>query len=103
MLNAAFGNQHSARVDIYFNGNRQTNEQRFDGLKRRKEAIEAEIGESLVWQRLEHSKDCRISQVRDGGINDAPEALDELRKWMVKQLPVFRQVFGHELQKLAAV
>ena len=99
----AFRSQGKARVDVHINGrNRDANKRVFDYLETYQESIEAELGDALVWERLDNFQRCRISAVRDGSIDDDPENLEELQEWMVERLLAFKRVFTPHFQELAA-
>lgn len=96
----AFGAGRKARVEIYFDRDPEVNKQLFDKLEQRKESIESEIKEELVWERLSSQRACRISVVRDGYIFDDEQTLGEIREWMVRHLLAFRRVFTAHLQEV---
>ena len=52
------------------------------------------------WERLDNRSACRISQVRNGKIDDDPETLAELQHWMVDRLLKFKRVFEPHLAEL---
>ena len=96
----AFGAGRKARVEIYFDRDPEVNKQLFDKLEQRKESIESEIKEELLWERLSSRRACRISVVRDGYIFDDEQTLGEIREWMVSHLLAFRRVFTKHLQEV---
>ncbi len=99
---AAFGGGNTARVEVYIRHTDQDwNKGLFDRLEEQQETIEAELSESLVWQRLDHRTASRISVQRQGSIDDDPETLDETRNWMIAKLLDFKRVFGPRLDELA--
>ena len=64
-MNAVIG-YNLARIEIYFNsGNKETNKRVFDYLYSRKEEIEAEYGQPLIWQRLTDKVTCRVKDERE--------------------------------------
>ena len=98
---AAFGMGNTARVEVYIrHTDVEWNKDLFDRLEDEKKAIESELSESLVWQRLDHRTASRISAQRQGSIDDE-EALDEIRTWMIGKLVDFKRVFGPRLDELA--
>ena len=98
----AFGDGNMARVKFYIRHmDQEWNKELFDRLKERKNAIEAELSESLEWQRLDQGKASGISVHRQGSIDDDEKALDELRNWMIEKLFDFKRVFGPRLDELA--
>ena len=78
------------------------NARQYDWLLERQESLEAGMGETLLWERREHRQDSRyrITVLRDGSIDDDPDALEEVQEWMVDRLLAFRRVFGPHLQEL---
>jgi hypothetical protein len=64
--------RNNARVEIYLNtGSKDVNKEYFDFLHNRKEQIEKEFGDDLVWERLDDKKSCRIKSQIDGlSMND---------------------------------
>ncbi len=99
---AVFGHGNTARVEFYIRHTVQEwNKELFDRLMDQKEAIEAELSESLEWQRLDDKTASRISVQRQGSIDDDQETLDEIRNWMIEKLLDFKRVFGPRLDELA--
>ena len=102
MYGANFAAGGRARVDVYIdNGDTEWNKRLFDRLYELKDAIEADLGESLEWERLDERRASRIAIVRQGAIDDNEEALKDIREWMVGRLLKFKQVFGPRLDVLA--
>ena len=99
-VNAAFGGQGLARVEVYLNRGTEWNKAVFDGLFESKENIQNELRCELNWERLDDKKACRISVVREGAIDDDDEALESLREWMAGHLLTFEKVFGSRIGEL---
>jgi len=75
-----------ARVDFYMSrANRDENKQIFDWLHEQKEAIEADCGFPLEWQRLDQKKACRITYRKpfDGYNRDV---WPEMVAWLVENI-----------------
>lgn len=101
---ANFTQKKDARVELYIDrDDKDWNEDRFDNLLGQKESVEAALDESLVWQRLENRRACRIAVVRPGSIDDDDETLDAIRDWMVERLLLFKEVFGPRLAELGGL
>ena len=99
---AVFGHQNMARVEVYIrHTDQEWNKSLFDRLMEQKEAIEAELSESLEWQRLDDKTASRIAVLHQGSIEDDEETLDKLRNWMIGKLEDFKRVFGPRLDELA--
>ena len=97
----SFGQGGRVRVDVYIdNGDKDWNEQLFDELEGQSDAIEAELQESLEWERLDNRRACRIAVVRPGTIDDDPERLEEIQEWITGRLLEFKRVFGPRLDEL---
>ena len=81
---------------------RDSNERRFDELKKSKDDIESKTGR-LEWQRMDHTRACSISAVREEPINDDETAMANIREWMIERLLKFEEVFGPRLAELRDV
>lgn len=56
-----------ARGEIYFNrGSKEENKWCFDFIEERREQIEKEFGEPLIWERMDEKVSCRIKAQLDG-------------------------------------
>ena len=96
----SFATGKNVRVELYIDagpGKKDWNKNKFSEIHQRKNAIEAEIGESLNWERLEGRRASRIAMYRDGSIEDQELKLEELRKWMVETLVAFKSTFSKSL------
>ena len=99
---ADFPSGGKARVFVYIdNEDRDWNKRLFDRLHELKDAIEADLGEALEWERLDERRASRIAVVRQGAIDNDEETLEEIREWMVGRLLKFKKVFGPRLDELA--
>ena len=100
---ANFNADGQLRVEFYIDpGEQERNKRTFDQLEELKESIESELGEGLLWERLDNRRASRISVRRPGSIDDDPETLDEIRDWMVEKLLAFKRVFGPRLAEAAS-
>lgn len=55
------------QVELYIDtGSKEVNEHAFDLLCQEREVIEGLLGETLVWERLDNRRACRVSAVREG-------------------------------------
>ena len=89
-------------VDVYIDRNKEWNEWLIGRLEERKESIESKLGETLEWMPLPHGNASRI-RLYSGWrcrIDDHPENLEEVRKWMIYQLVAFNRVFGPMFDRL---
>lgn len=90
------------RVEFYIDpGEQERNKRTFDQLEELRESFESELGEGLLWDRLDNRRASRISVRRPGSIDDDQETLDEIRDWMIERLLAFKKVFGPRLTELA--
>ena len=103
-----FARSGQVMVNIYIGrDDREWNEQLFDKLRERKGDIEAKLGKSLCWDRMDGSDGgkprmaCRIAVYRPGTIDNDPEMMEEIREWMIERLLAFNRVFGPILEELA--
>lgn len=88
------------QAEVYINtGDTQRNKAVFEWFNRQKESIEAEMGEVLIWEPLEHRQASRICVARpDTTFAAAAENPEELTKWSVERLLRLKQVFGPRLK-----
>lgn len=96
-----FAQRKEFSVDVYIDRDKEWNEWLFDRLEERKGS--SEFGKRLEWMRLDNRNACRIrlSSGRRCTIDDRPENLKEVRKWMIWQLVAFNRVFGPMFDRLA--
>lgn len=91
----AFSSSNRARVEVYIDqGDFEKNKALFDWLHGQKETIESQCGFSLEWERLDEKQGSRISIARIGSIKSSIEELDEIRKWQIDNLLLFKKVFS---------
>ena len=81
-------------------GERARNKGAFDQLHTQREAVESELGETVRWERLDESVTSRLAVHRDGSIDAPNEQLDELKRWAVRLLPVFRSALEPRIRAL---
>lgn len=97
----SFAWEGHAKVELSFDkGEKSTNEEIYDSLLERKDAIETELGEQMVWNRMDHAKACSVGVRRDGSIENDDEALSEIRQWMIETLLKFNRVFRPHLTEI---
>ena len=100
-VNPVFGQGDQFRIELYIDTGDQTeNKAAFDALQKDQETIEAQIGQPLVWQRLDDKRASRIFCDTDGSIDDDPTHLEELQDWAVDLVAAFHKVFKPRVQKL---
>ena len=75
-------------------GEAPINKATFDELFSSKAPIETEVGEALVWERLDHGQASRVFVAREGDPMDDDQVLAEIQDWGVARLLLFRDVFA---------
>jgi hypothetical protein len=97
---ATFPSGNRLRVELYIDvGDAVKNKAIFDALKSDEIALQAEVVESLVWERLDNRRASRISVVRDNtSIAYATAHDEEIREWLIQRLLKFKAVFGPRLK-----
>jgi hypothetical protein len=99
----AFAGGGRAQTDTYIDrGDKTWNKWLFDKLYAQRGSIEAEFGEPLEWERLDHRRGSRIAVKRPGTIEDPPEALEEIEGWAIDRLLRFKKVIGPRVSALVA-
>lgn len=97
----SFAQGERVRAEVYIDKPEQSvNKKLFDALVEEKETIREEFGEPLEWERLDTGKASRIAVYREGQIADAPQTLEEIRKWAVDRLLRLKKVFNPRFKKL---
>ena len=98
---SSFNRDAKARVELYLDSDKESNKALFGYLYLEREAIEAEFGEALDWQRLDNNKASRVAVFpRDASIEDDDATLEEIRDWMVEKLWNLDRVLGPRLENL---
>ena len=79
---------------------RDRNKAAYDALLEGKESIEARVGETLSWDRMDDKIASYISCSVPGTIDDSSERLHELQDWTVERVAKFQKVFKPRVKKL---
>lgn len=96
-----FTQNRELRVELYIDtGNKQQNKDAFDSLVRQKEEIEAKLGYTLAWDRLDHRRASRISTTIKTWVTDPKELLDQAKEWVVKTTLEFVDIFQPRIRAL---
>lgn len=94
-IGCSFARKQRFRIELYIDqGDQEINKKIFDELYRRREEVEAEMGVTLSWERLDERRASRIALYSNGAITDSKEKLAELRDWAADHLVTFYKVFG---------
>jgi hypothetical protein len=94
-VSAVFAGNDTARVELYIDlRDFETNKALFDWLHGQKDTIEKECGFTLSWERLDERRASRITVSRSGSIESGAEDLEEIRKWQIQRLLIFKKLFG---------
>ena len=72
----------------------------FDELQKAKPEIEESLDAEWVWHRFGPNSFFTISIRKDGSIDDLPEKLEEIRAWMLDQLPKLKDVLDPHLERV---
>jgi hypothetical protein len=80
----AFARRRRFRTELYIDcGDATSNKRLFDSLRAEQAAIEAKVGSSLIWERMDDRRASRIAMYSEGSIQDSSERLADLRTWAV--------------------
>jgi len=94
-VSAVFAGNDTVRVELYIDlRDFETNKALFDWLHGQKDIIEKECGFPLQWERLDERRASRITVNRSGSIGSSAEELEQIRKWQIERLLIFKKVFG---------
>jgi hypothetical protein len=95
----AFARRKRFRTELYIDcGDATSNKRMFDSLRAQQAAIEAEVGCSLVWERMEDRRASRIAMYSEGSIQDPSERLAKLRAWAVDAAIVMHDCLLEEVR-----
>jgi hypothetical protein len=100
-ISVAFSQEDQFRVELYMDtGNKARNKAAYDALHQNREAIEDEIGEEVVWQRLDERQACRVFTGIEGRIDEGRSRLDEMLRWGVQMVGKYNSVFRPLVEQL---
>jgi hypothetical protein len=99
-LGFSFARGNRFRVEFYISeGDQLQNKSIFDALHARKSEIEAALGVSANWERLDHRSASRIAIYHEGSITAAAEQLEDLRHWAVPIIIQLHDVIDEALSR----
>ena len=78
----------------------ERNNRIFDELQRSKPEIEESLDAEWVWRRHGPNSFFTISIRKDSSIDDPPEKLEEIRAWVLDQLPKLKDVLDPHLERV---
>lgn len=88
-------------VDYYFDSrDKIANKRAFDRIQIQKAETEKEIGEPLVWERLDNNKQSRVRSEIPGKITDPPGQLEAAKSWALKTGVKFYDAFSPRIKNL---
>lgn len=94
-ISAVFTGNDTARVELYIDlRDFETNKALFDWLHSQKDTIEKECGFPFQWDRLDERRASRIAVTRSGSIESSAEELEQIRRWQIERLLIFKKVFA---------
>lgn len=100
-LGWVFTGEDKLRVELYIDtGDQHRNKAAFEKLIQEKEAIEAEIGAPLSWQRLRDKQASRIALDRPATITDPPGKLEEAKQWALETMLRFVDALQPRVKEL---
>lgn len=86
----SFARDKRFRVELYIDtGDEERNKKVFDQIYAEKSVIEAKVGESLNWERMDDRRASRIALYHDGSIDGSDPELIKLRSWAVDGMNKF--------------
>lgn len=99
-FNSVISNYY-ARVELYISRNqKEENKQIFDELIKEKNGIETEFGNSLIWERLDNKKACRIKYEMNNIDYFNRDDWEKMIIFMSDNLPKLISSFSKRLKKL---
>ena len=88
-----------ARAELYIDrGEREENKKIFDSLEQQKQSIEEEFGDTLIWERLDDKRACRIKYQQDGNIFE-PDQWPEMINFMVNAMVRLEKALKPRVQR----
>lgn len=99
----SFARDKRFRVELYIDekvGDKEKNKRVFDALHSHKKEIEAELKETLSWERIDDKRASRIALYRPGSITDQKDDLNKLREWAVSAMIRFQRVMERHINEV---
>ena len=95
------GNRVRVELDIR-TPDPKRNSEIHEQLKSRREGVEEKIGFKLDWEKPTRGSSEAIQVIDEGSIDDSPEELERIRKWMLDTVEKLRQVIDPLLIDIVA-
>jgi hypothetical protein len=90
------------RIELYINsGDKDNNKAIFDSLYSKKDAVETEFGQPLVWERLDEKVTARVKYELSNVSIFNEEDWDKMIEFMVKYVPKFEAAFKKPIQEIS--
>ena len=90
------------RIELYINsGDKNNNKTIFDSLFAKKDAIEADFGNPLSWERLDDNVTARVKYELSSVSIFNEEDWEKMIEFMVKAVPKFEAAFKKPIQELS--
>ncbi len=97
---AAFVQSGHARTELYIDFEEaDKNKALFDWLLDQKDKLQSDLGEELVWDRMDDNRYSRIAIYKKGTIYSSSEELIEIKQWQIENLIEFKKYFTPLLKK----
>lgn len=93
------GQQKTLRVALHLQQHDQLPKVWFDRLHEERTQIEAEIGEPLIWDRMENNQAARIFVSRDANPNDRADWPNQ-HQWLIEKLKAFDDTFRQRVKRI---
>jgi hypothetical protein len=90
------------RIELYINsGVKSKNKAIFDSLYAKKDSVESEFGQPLIWERLDENVTSRMKFELDSVSIFNEQDWDKMIAFMVKIVPKFEAAFKKPIQELS--
>jgi CBS domain-containing protein len=84
----SFARRRRFRLECYIDtGDGASNTELFRRLYAHQDSLEAVVGSTLEWERLDNRRACRVALYTSGSINEDPADLEKLVEWVVENTP----------------
>ncbi|MEZ9819101.1 DUF4268 domain-containing protein [Shewanella sp. 10N.286.45.A1] len=99
---ANFAQGGKARAELYIDlRDHDKNKYVFDELEKDKLSIEAALGETISWERLNDKRASRLALYTDGSIDDSDSELETVKMWHIEKLLKIKSILGKKIVPLS--